>query len=1490
MQNNTQSAPLNGLDTQSLGPYLSFRVITPELAKQDKSALTPIKVSANSTVRQVHEAVADHLHLPHAFEKPGLQNECNCNLARQLSNGASLPDKVVVVHGKSIVKHLDISGPATETRISTAVNIAVNETFGESAAAKKITHHGGEHHAANSASTPVTYKRIPVVAICSKSRHVPAHAVVNYGNANEPQSRVLDLHTSEMPISPACMDLKVSELGLEALAVNGAIDLYAVKRNTTSTGPTTGHGKGAIFRYQPHWEPNVKQSDRGLAMFLSSLRVFASLVQDMAGDEPLQDAIYHIFDILSGFAPALRTLHILVQGKTPTAVDSAALAHGVFEVLAGFMPVEIIGTSRARVFEGSRLLFGFILEKARSAKLTDPRAEGKTLPYLSSFESLNIQDAKTSEGVMHLTTTSQGQVETALHDAMEEGGALRDTHLQSFLVTVESDPRVVRAALLSGGAAPEATSFSLAKLTSNYQYEDSGVATAAFDTTELAELHHLAELCGRHKLTVHKPSQLVSAVAPCLTFDREGHVAVYTGQLPCSNPGKSSQVFRPKHGEEAIDEAVVEQLLAPITRAHEADGTAVFDLLGGAAVRRLQSPDEIVMFAVDCSSSMRMATDFADVNDEDSIIDPGPPVSSVIDGHHYNQLTFEEMKEEFSARESFNDMVAIVAEASSPRRQFVACKVLELLRITIGADIMEKHADLETRRTRVFCITSDYALSSLQSSLDKKKAFWAGLRTHETALCDFLIFRATTSSDLGTSWMWSFGHEVPSGCGPSRRLSSLPDELTEIPNHLMCPISHNLMESAVKAVDGFTYSRQAISQWFAIRPTSPISPMTGLELTSTDIVAHEATSNVVASWINGHDILARQSPGSSTVKLTFESVNGSFDREVPTSMTINDLYRVVFRGLKARAMVFQLAIGDKPVPPSDTSIELTGLQCQKRVLVRIADDTNMRAYSGASSNTVSGEMCLVKVYSDTETLVCSYWVRRDTTKTLESILWKYWRVCFMYDQLPVITEQAVWTNMSSSGDGLMRGSCNSTTDNLSTYLNRGHCFGKLSTEPVYRDQSGFPLDAHSPLVLKVFISEPANKTERMDAGKLSRLDVLKQMFEALINRTLAYGYKSHMGLVTFDATARVASGITHVLENLRRATNDMDADGDTALWDALALCRDQLKQYAIKYPDAKRRIIVISDGDDTKSTANRPYDLAWACRQDRIAIDSVLIGEEENTELMALSHMLGCYKFQPTSLPNALAICEMEPFLSVTERPDIHPPGTFPLSPYVQGHFLSSMLVAEPTTVNADNFPVRKAHPNMGDDVIQLSAFAMQQPRTAASGSGSARSNLRTTRLLNEMRSIVTSGGHSSVDIYISESDMSFWKIVMAGPEDSPYSEGTFLLYLHMEENYPTFAPQCRMITKIKHPNINPHGRICHSLFGRDWTSDTSMRTVIDTIYGLLLQAEVSDPVNTAAALGYHHDQVEYADEVREYVETHALKSREEWKEELLGLTESHDD
>ncbi|KAK5693405.1 hypothetical protein LTR97_009974 [Elasticomyces elasticus] len=148
----------------------------------------------------------------------------------------------------------------------------------------------------------------------------------------------------------------------------------------------------------------------------------------------------------------------------------------------------------------------------------------------------------------------------------------------------------------------------------------------------------------------------------------------------------------------------------------------------------------------------------------------------------------------------------------------------------------------------------------------------------------------------------------------------------------------------------------------------------------------------------------------------------------------------------------------------------------------------------------------------------------------------------------------------------------------------------------------------------------------------------------------------------------------------------------------------------------------------------------------------------------------------------------------------------------------------------------------------------------------------------------------------------------MSGPNGTPYEGGVFVfceyslepfskwpdangkIDLHADEGYPTFAPKGRFITKMKHPNINAHGRICHSLFSRDWTSDTSMSTCIDVIYGMLLTPEFNDPVNTTAVLNYHHDQVEYADQVREFVRAYASKSKEQWKLELLGEVEGSDD
>ena len=225
------------------------------------------------------------------------------------------------------------------------------------------------------------------------------------------------------------------------------------------------------------------------------------------------------------------------------------------------------------------------------------------------------------------------------------------------------------------------------------------------------------------------------------------------------------------------------------------------------------------------------------------------------------------------------------------------------------------------------------------------------------------------------------------------------------------------------------------------------------------------------------------------------------------------------------------------------------------------------------------------------------------------------------------------------------------------------------------------------------------------------------------------------------------------------------------------------------------------------------------------------------------------------------------------------------------GYFWNAKRRSRYTTVTSDRVPPRKEHPNLRDEFVQLSsATAAARGSNTSSATGTARSNLRISRLMNEMRTIVAGGSHPKYDIYVSETDMSFWKVVIDGPDDSPYSEGAFLLYLHADEGYPTFAPKARFVTKIKHPNVNMHGRICHSILDRDWTSDISMTTLLDTVYGLLYQPEHSDPVNTTITLGFHHDQVEFADEVREHVGRYANKSREQWKAILLGDEDEDDD
>ena len=891
----------------------------------------------------------------------------------------------------------------------------------------------------------------------------------------------------------------------------GIVEIFAVNRTTTGD-QAAAVGKSSIFRSRAHWEPCVVQSDRGMAMFLSSLRVFTSLVQDMRDDDRSQDAVLHVFDLLAEkFAPGVRALHILFQGKTPTAAESAALSQAMFEILDGFIPTVIIGTDHSRVFEGARLLVGFILEKARTIKLADEA--GATMPYLGGFHTTELRDYRTNEAVMHAVQTSDGMVEGSLFEAFSSTGALAESHLQCFMVRSECNHATERHALLSGGVTTEIIVFSRSALSENYRYPDHGNIGAAIDLDELSELGHLAELCGRNKLAVHKPSQLASAVAPCLTFDRSAHLAVYTGEQPCGAPGQSSLLFRPKSGEETIDAAVVEQLIAPILRTYEADGTAVFDALGGAAVRRLQAPDEILMFCVDCSASMRKATDFTEVNEAEPMFSEEASAQSLVEVDFYNRTNFEDMKEQLCEYEAFEDMVAIVADAgSSNRMRPVSTQALNILRMMLSTEIVKKSKDLEKRRqhaTRWYHTRQE--IPELQAALDKLKAFWAGLKTHEEAICDFLIYRASSSScGIAQRWSWSLDDDVPT-MTPAQQIPSLPADVTELPHHLKCPISHTLMEDAVTAADAHVYSHTAITQWFSIpRSSHIISPMTGLQLSDTSLESKQDICDAAVRWANGDGLPGRDGGetkrlrSSNDLQITFDSRVGSFQRNISPNMTLKDLYKLAFRSLKARFLTFQLSTDRYgPLTPTpEATATSRGIQDGDHITVRIAEDSPTNNASEPTAASGTGNLVLIKIYERTDDMMLAFWVKRETTLSLASVLWKYWRYQMRGYGYVYITEKQVWSDMAHSGDGLLTGQPRPATDKVASLLTRAHCFGHLGPEKVYREEDVHrEISYDQPLVLKVSVQGPWKpKKER---NYLSRLDVLKQMFEVCITLTIS---------------------------------------------------------------------------------------------------------------------------------------------------------------------------------------------------------------------------------------------------------------------------------------------------------------------------------------------------------------------------------------------------
>eukprot|EP01029_Cantina_marsupialis_P015574 TRINITY_DN3413_c0_g1_i1.p1 TRINITY_DN3413_c0_g1~~TRINITY_DN3413_c0_g1_i1.p1 ORF type:complete len:151 (-),score=21.66 TRINITY_DN3413_c0_g1_i1:145-597(-) len=121
------------------------------------------------------------------------------------------------------------------------------------------------------------------------------------------------------------------------------------------------------------------------------------------------------------------------------------------------------------------------------------------------------------------------------------------------------------------------------------------------------------------------------------------------------------------------------------------------------------------------------------------------------------------------------------------------------------------------------------------------------------------------------------------------------------------------------------------------------------------------------------------------------------------------------------------------------------------------------------------------------------------------------------------------------------------------------------------------------------------------------------------------------------------------------------------------------------------------------------------------------------------------------------------------------------------------------------------------------------------------------------------------IDATPHEDNLRYFKVLISGPEATPYSAGLFELELFLPSNYPMNPPKARFLTKIYHPNVDKLGRICLDILKDKWSPILQIRTVLLSIQALLSAPNPDDPLANDVADVWKSD------------EPRALKIAAEW-------------
>ncbi|CAL8331903.1 unnamed protein product [Lota lota] len=388
--------------------------------------------------------------------------------------------------------------------------------------------------------------------------------------------------------------------------------------------------------------------------------------------------------------------------------------------------------------------------------------------------------------------------------------------------------------------------------------------------------------------------------------------------------------------------------------------------------------------------------------------------------------------------------------------------------------------------------------------------------------------------------------------------------------------------------------------------------------------------------------------------------------------------------------------------------------------------------------------------------------------------------------------------------------------------------------------------------------------------KMKKMDAVKELFDSFATRTMGYDFHHVIGLVSFSSDVKLMHTFTETLEKFKKHLRDLEPNGRTVLYDALQHGVNEMEAVKKRFPDCRLRIICLTDGNNVGSTL-KPETVAVNLIKSNIIVDSILLGKVDNNILHGISNATGGCCFKPQTSKDGLKLFESETVLCLERR--------------------KPKTKLDPASITSETV-LRSIFAQHGYDDLPETSMPIKFNDKVTAAENALKKKIQESkkkplmemdkRILEELRSLHCDP-HPYFNIFPSESEFRFWKILMQGPPDTPYENGIFELYCQFGPDYPVKPPTLRFVTSIYHCNINNSGRICHNIFDRGYNAHISMKDILDAVYGLLIAPEAEDPLDSILAEQFLSSKEKYEQEAKDHTVKTAAKSFNDKEQELVG-------